>query len=111
MVLLRFQEVSDSPKVSQTVSGGHCDLGLSSPNLELALRTSLPAALEPWAVLSLLGQLDTGSAGDRAELSLASEPAVARHPCPPAGRPIPPGLHRAFCAPLQRTGHISSRAS
>lgn len=28
MVLLRFQEASDSPKVSQTVSGGHCDLGL-----------------------------------------------------------------------------------
>lgn len=42
---------------------------------------------------SLLGQLDTGSAGDRgAELSLASEPAVAAPPLPTRpGRPFLPG--------------------
>lgn len=60
-------------------------------------------------MLLSLGQLDTGSAGDRAELSLAGELPVSHRARPPARRPIPPGLHRAFCVPLQRTGHISSK--
>lgn len=108
--LLRFREVSGLPKVSQPESGGRYDLGLSVPSLELALSTSLPAGFQPWAVLLPLGQLDIGSAGDSAELSLAGERLVLAASAHLPGAPFLPGCTKPSVC-LQRTGHISSQPS
>lgn len=71
------------------------------PRLELAFCTSLPAGLQPWAVLRQLGQLDSSSAGKSEELSLASEllvPGCPHIPLLPPRAPSLPGAQSLLCA-------------